>query len=157
MHVGFFSGFGKGASQYISKDDNDRIVSAVRQAEQRTSGEVRVFFETRCRFVNPVDRAAEIFFGLKMDLTEQRNGVLVYVAFRDHQFAIFADEGIYREMGKDYWNVEAKKMLEAFAKQDHVDGIVSVINDIGDALHLHFPYDRQVDRNELPDDIVFGK
>jgi len=155
--VGLFSRFNKGAAQYISKDDNERIVAAVRYAEQRTSGEVRVFFETRCRYVNPVDRAAEIFFGLKMDQTEQRNGVLVYVAFRDHQFAIFADEGIYKEMGTAYWNVEAKKMLEAFSKQDHVDGIVSVINDIGEALYQHFPYDREVDKNELPDDIVFGK
>jgi uncharacterized membrane protein len=155
--VSLFSRFSKGASQYISRDDNERIVAAVRHAEQRTSGEVRVFFETRCRYVNAVDRAAEIFFGLKMDLTEQRNGVLVYVAFRDHQFAIFADEGIYREMGKDYWNVEAKKMLHAFSHHDHIDGIVSVINNIGEALHQHFPYDRGVDKNELPDDIVFGK
>jgi uncharacterized membrane protein len=155
--VGLFSRFNKGAAQYISKGDNDRIVAAVRQAEQRTSGEVRVFFETRCRYVNPVDRAAEIFFGLKMDMTEQRNGVLVYVAFRDHQFAIFADEGIYKEMGANYWNAEANKMLQAFSTQNEVDGIVTVINDIGEALHQHFPYDKEVDKNELPDDIVFGK
>jgi uncharacterized membrane protein len=154
--VGLFSRFSKGAAHYISAQEKERIAAAVKHAEMRTSGEVRVFFETRCRYVHAVDRAAEIFFGLKMDKTEQRNGVLVYVAFRDHQFAIFADEGIYKEMGKDYWNVEAKKMLEAFSKNNYVDGIVSVINDIGEALHQHFPYDSEVDKNELPDDIVFG-
>jgi hypothetical protein len=28
--------------------------------------------------------------------------------------------------------------------------------DIGDALHTHFPFDNDTDKNELPDDIVFG-
>ncbi|HSC52931.1 MAG TPA: TPM domain-containing protein [Phnomibacter sp.] len=155
--MGLFSLFSKGAGRYLSEKDNERIVAAVRQAEQRTSGEIRVFFESRCRYVHAVDRAAEIFFGLNMNQTVLRNGVLVYVAFRDHQFAIFADEGIYKEMGAEYWNLEAKKMLSAFSKENHADGIISVINDIGEALHTHFPYDSHIDKNELPDDIVFGK
>ncbi len=32
-----------------------------------------------------------------------------------------------------------------------------VVHDIGAALKYHFPYDRQTDINELPDDIVFGR
>ena len=155
--MGLFPLFGKRAEQYISQQENERIVSAVRQAEQRTSGEVRVFFESRCRFVNAVDRAAEVFFGLQMDKTELRNAVLVYVAFADHQFAIFADEGIYQRMGAQYWNDEARKMLEEFSQQHYVTGIIQVVNDIGEVLQQHFPYNREVDKNELPDDIVFGK
>lgn len=145
-----------GAQRYISASDNRRIVEAIRAAEQQTSGEVRVYLETRCRYVDPLDRAAELFFGLKMDHTHQRNGVLVYVAFRDRQFAVFADEGIFREMGADYWHAEAAKMLHAFRKEDYVDGLVQVIADVGEALQQHFPYDRAGDKNELPDDIVFG-
>lgn len=106
--------------------------------------------------MNPVDRAAELFFGLRMEQTAQRNAVLVYVAFQDHQFAIFADQGIYSEMGSDYWNAEAQKMLHHFRRHDYVDGLVAVISDIGKALTERFPYDRQTDKNELPDDIVFG-
>lgn len=155
--MSFFRRSTSSAARYISHSDNERIIDAIRAAEMRTSGEVRVFFESRCRFVNPIDRAAEVFFGLQMDHTHQRNGVLVYVAFKDRQFAIFADEGIYREMGADYWNAEAGKMLASFAKQDYVDGLVTVIYDIGEALQTHFPYDQKGDKNELPDDIVFGK
>lgn len=155
--MGLFSRFRTSAEKYISQEDNRRIVEAIRLAEMKTSGEVRIFFETRCRFVNPLDRAAEIFFGLKMDLTDQRNGVLVYVAFRDRQFAVFADDGIYKEMGTDYWNAEAKKMLHGFAHQEYVDAVIGVIQDIGIALQTHFPYDHKVDKNELPDDIVFGQ
>ena len=43
--------------------------------------------------MDPLDRAAEIFWSLKMDHTQHRNSVLLYVAIRDHQFAIFADQG----------------------------------------------------------------
>ncbi len=155
--MSFFRRSTSSAARYISHSDNERIIDAIRAAETRTSGEVRVFFESRCRFVNPIDRAAEVFFGLQMDHTHQRNGVLVYVAFKDRQFAIFADEGIYREMGADYWNTEAGKMLASFAKQDYVEGLITVIHDIGEALQTHFPYDQKGDKNELPDDIVFGK
>lgn len=155
--MSFFRRSTSSAARYLSQSDNERIVEAIRAAEQRTSGEVRVFFESRCRFVNPIDRAAEVFFGLQMDRTQHRNAVLVYVAFKDRQFAIFADEGIYREMGAEYWNKEAGKMLASFAQQDYVDGLVTIIHDIGEALQSHFPYDQKGDKNELPDDIVFGK
>jgi uncharacterized membrane protein len=65
--------------EFFSFNEKERIIEANRQSEQQTSGEIRVYTESRCRFVDPLDRAAEIFWGLKMDLTKDRNGVLVYV------------------------------------------------------------------------------
>lgn len=155
--MGLFNRFRSGAGRFISPEDQSRILEAIRQAELSTSGEVRLFVESKCRFVNPVDRASEVFFGLKMDLTRDRNAVLVYVAFLHRQFALFADEGIYQAMGKPYWDAEAAKMTRSFAEHEFVDGIVKVVTDIGEALKSHFPYDLKGDKNELPDDIVFGK
>jgi uncharacterized membrane protein len=90
--VGKIPFFSKPAEDYFSSSEKRSIIDAIQQAELRTSGEVRVYIESRCRMVNPVDRAAEVFFGLKMDMTDDRNGVLVYLAMKDHQYAIFADE-----------------------------------------------------------------
>ena len=118
---------------------------------------MRVFIENRCKFVNPLDRAAEIFFNLKMDATIDHNAVLVYLAMKDRQFAVFADQGIYTALGKEYWNKEANQMVQAFKQESYAAGLVTVINHIGQALHEHFPYDHAADKNELPDDIVFGK
>ena len=87
---------------FFSPEENQRIVSAIREAEQLTSGEIRVYIESRCRFVNPVDRAVELFYGLKMERTEQRNGVILYIAMKDHQLAIFGDEGIHQKSGKGF-------------------------------------------------------
>ncbi len=141
----------------FSDAEEQAIVEAVRNAEQRTSGEVRVFIESRCRFVDAIDRAAEIFFALKMDQTELKNATLVYVAVKDKQMAVFGDEGIHNKVPAAFWNESVKKMLSHFATNNVPQGIIAAVNDIGEALFLHFPYDAATDRNELPDDIVFGK
>ena len=141
----------------FSADESTRIVEAIRIAEQQTSGEVRVFIESRCRFVDPLDRAAEIFWNLKMDQTAYRNAVLLYVAVKDHQFAIFADAAIHQELGNDFWQQQVNKMSLHFRENHYLEAILLVINDIGAALNAHFPYDSNTDKNELPDDLVFGK
>jgi uncharacterized membrane protein len=107
--------------------------------------------------VNPLDRAAEVFAVLKMDQTAARNGVLVYVALRDRQLAILGDQGIHEKVGNEFWNKEVRQILSDFNKANYAEGIAKVVGDIGDALRTHFPYDKDSDINELPDDIVFGK
>ncbi|MCR6720250.1 MAG: TPM domain-containing protein [Chitinophagaceae bacterium] len=142
---------------FFPEADQELIVAAIRKAEKRTSGEVRVFVESRCRFMDAVDRAAEVFYNLEMDETEDHNGVLVYVALKDHQLAVFGDKGIHEKVGMEFWNREIGNMIGRFNKEDYAQGIADCIKDIGEVLHLHFPYDNDTDKNELPDEIVFGK
>ena len=141
----------------FSSDESARIVEAIRATEQQTSGEIRVFIESRCKFVDPLDRAAEIFWNLKMDHTVHRNSVLLYVAVKDHQFAIFADRGIHEKLGNEFWQKEVSLMTRHFRVNHYLEAILNVIYDTGQALHTHFPFDPNADKNELPDDIVFGK
>lgn len=143
--------------QFFTTEEKERITQAVRDAERMTSGEVRVFIESRCRYVDALDRAAEIFFNLKMDQTTDRNGVLLYAAMQDHQLAVFGDEGIHTKVGAEYWNREVKMLIGNFNKSNYAEGIRQCVIDIGDALHKYFPYNNDTDKNELPDDIVFGK
>jgi uncharacterized membrane protein len=152
-----FSLFRKKADDFFSAEEKEKILSAIQKAEQRTSGEIRVYVEKRCRFVDAIDRAAEIFYSLKMEQTAHRNATLVYVAFKDRQMAVFGDEGIYTKTGKEFWNEAVKKMVKNFNKENYAQGIVEVVEQIGEALAHHFPYDASMDKNELPDDIVFGK
>lgn len=143
--------------KFFSDAEQALILNAIREAETRTSGEVRVFIESRCRFMDAIDRAAEVFFRLEMNETADRNAVLVYVAVKDHQMAVFGDKGIHERVGADFWNAEIARMMEIFNKDNIAQGIAACVEDIGRALHQHFPYDRDTDKNELPDDIVFGK
>jgi len=141
--------------EFFTPEQQQLMVEAIWQAEKNTSGEVRVFVESKCRFVDPIDRAKEIFFNLKMDNTKDRNAVLLYLALDDRQLALFADQGIYQRCGGEFWNHEVKKIIAAFTKDDYTGGICLVIKDIGEALKQQFPYDKG-DKNELPDEIIFG-
>src|ERR1700735_4346093 len=94
MPIPFFS-----RKPLFNEAQQQQIVSAVQTAELPTSGEVRVYVESHCRYVDPLDRAAEVFAGLHMEKTAARNGVLVYVALKDRQGAPFGDEGINRKGG----------------------------------------------------------
>lgn len=152
-----FSLFRKKPTEFFTAEENDLIVRAIGSAEQRTSGEVRVYVESKCRFVDALDRAVEVFHALKMHETADRNGVLVYVAMKDHQLAIYGDEGIHRKVGTEFWNVELQHMLKEFNKEHYAEGIACVVREIGEVLVKHFPYDKTTDKNELPDDIVFGQ
>ena len=142
---------------FFTKEEQEKITAAIREAEKRTSGEIRIFIESRCKYVEPLDRAAELFYGLKMHETKERNAVLVYIAIKDHQLAIFGDEGIHQKTGQAFWRKEVQEMLQEFNKEHYADGLVKVVSEIGDALYQHFPYDHAEDKNELSDDIVFGK
>jgi uncharacterized membrane protein len=142
---------------FFSKEEKNKIVSAIREAEQQTSGEIRVYVESHCRFVEALDRAAEVFTLLKMGETTGHNAVLIYLAVRDRQLAIFGDSAIHEKVGEEFWLKEVIHMLTHFQESHYADATVKVILDIGSALKFHFPYDRQTDVNELPDDIVFGR
>ena len=143
---------------FFSEEENEKIVHSIKEAEKQTSGEIRIFVESHCKYVNALDRATEIFNNLQMAKTELRNGVLFYVAVKDKQLAIFADKGIHEATGGDtYWQNAVKDIISVFSKDSLVAGICTSIYKIGQALKEHFPYDKDVDKNELPDEIVFGK
>lgn len=141
---------------FFTEAENQAIVNAIREAERMTSGEIRVFVEHRCRFVNAMDRAYEVFAKLQMQHTKYRNGVLLYVAIKDRQFAILGDEGIHAKVGDHFWNSQAADLRKHFAASRFVEGISGCARAIGASLQQYFPYESD-DENELPDDILFGR
>lgn len=141
----------------FNEAQQQEIITAIQSAEHRTSGEIRVYVERHCRYVDALDRATEVFAGLHMERTEARNGVLVYVALKDRQLALFGDKGIHEKVGNDFWNQQVRNILSHFTRENYSGGIAAVVTEIGQALQQHFPYDPNTDKNELPDDIVFGR
>jgi uncharacterized membrane protein len=81
----------------------------------------------------------------------------VYVAIKDRQLAVYGDTGIHEKTGEEYWKAAVSDMIADFNKENYADGIANCVTMIGKALHQHFPYDKEVDKNELPDEIIFGK
>ncbi|MHB1921839.1 MAG: TPM domain-containing protein [Chitinophagaceae bacterium] len=142
--------------EFFNQEQQNRIVEAIREAELLTSGEIRLFVESKCRFVDPLHRSMEVFASLNMQKTRHRNAVILYVALRDKQFAIYGDEGIHQKVGDDYWSTQAHHLKQHFKEGKVVEGICQCIREIGASLQKHFPHESD-GTNELPDNIVFGK
>ena len=153
--MGIFPFFKK--KEFFSAKDKEQIVEAIRIAEKETSGEIRIYVESKNSYVDAIDRAAEVFFKLQMQKTDHRNAVLLYIAMKDHELALFADEGIYQKAGAAYWDDAVKSMLAQFTKDNISNGIEQCVKQIGQTLKEKFPYVPTEDKNELPDEIVFGK
>ena len=143
--------------EFFSAEDKAQIVEAIRMAEKETSGEIRIYVESKNAYIDAIDRASEIFFKLKMQETVHRNAVLLYIAMDHHELALFADEGIYQKAGAAYWDAAVKNMIAGFTKDNISNGIEQCVRQIGETLKEKFPYIPTEDKNELPDDMVFGK
>jgi uncharacterized membrane protein len=141
----------------FSDAENTRILEAIKSSEQLTSGEIRIYIESKNPLVSTIERASEIFFNLKMQETAQRNAVLLYLAYKDKEVAIFGDEGIHQQVGTEFWNNQVKQMVMLFKENNLSDGIVKCITEVGHVLIEKFPHQGNMDKNELPDEIVFGK
>ena len=142
---------------FFSDTEQEEIVAAIKIAEQQTSGEIRVYTESKNPYVDTIDRAKEIFYKLKMEKTAHRNGVLIYLAWKHKEIALFGDEGIYTATGKVFWENEIQQMLSKFSHHDIKEGIIHCIHHVGQSLKEKFPFEKTTDKNELPDNIVFGK
>lgn len=137
---------------FLSKDDEKAIITAIRKAEMQTSGEIRVHLE-RHTDKETLLRAQELFHLLKMDNTKEENGVLIYVAVDDQQLAICGDAGINRKVSKDFWEITKDVMLAQFKKGNFCDGLIYGVTSAGKNLAQHFPW-QHGDTNELPNEIT---
>ena len=135
--------------------DTRRIEDAIRAAEQRTSGEIRVSIAPL--FWGDIRRQADkAFERLGMAHTQARNGVLFFIVPSRRRFVVLGDEGIHRQVGDDFWRAIAAAMSESFRRGDFTEGIVRGVHEVGKKLATHFPAQPGRDVNELPDEVDFG-
>jgi uncharacterized membrane protein len=131
------------------------IQDAIRMAEQKTSGEIRVHIDSKC-YGNVLDRAAQVFAELNMHQTKLRNGVLFYLAWEDRKFAILGDAGIHAVVPDDFWDNIKIRMQLKFRAGQFKEGLCEGIQMAGEQLKEKFPVAEE-DVNELSDKISFGK
>jgi uncharacterized membrane protein len=141
------------AREFLSKLEHDRIVQAIRDAESKTSGQIRVFIQRGKLAVDPLLAAQKKFQRLGMHKTAERNAVLIFIAPRAHKFAVVGDKAIHEKCGESYWQHIVDLMCEHFRNERFSDAILDAIHDVGAALAEHFPR-RSTSSNELPDEIA---
>lgn len=140
-------------TSFLTEEQEQQIIEAIGRTENRTSGEVRVHIEHHCP-QEPLERAATIFHDLGMDLTERKNGVLIYVASEDHKAAVFAGRGIHRQVEESFWQDVLDILLGHFKKGAFEEGIEKAVDKVGHKLSELYPA-RSGDTNELTDEISY--
>ena len=143
------------AKPFFTKEQESDIIGAIKASEKNTSGEIRVHIEPSTKGKDALERGVEVFQELEMHQTEARNGVLFYLAYDDHRFSIFGDQGINDKVEANFWDSTRDLIQTAFRKGDFAKGLVDGITEAGRVLKTHFPY-QEDDQNELDDSISKG-
>jgi uncharacterized membrane protein len=139
---------------FLSPSEEAEIVAAIREAEDQTSGEIRVHIEKNDHG-NAEKRALEVFHFLKMDNTKLQNGVLIYVAVEDRDFVICGDKGINDVVPKHFWDSTRDRIQSHFRAGNFKQGLIEGILKAGAQLEAHFPWQHD-DIDELPNEISKG-
>ncbi len=139
--------------EFLGKLDHDRIVRAIREAEENTSGEIRVFLQRGTLKGDALAAAQKQFRNLGMEKTKERNGVLIFVAPRARKFAVIGDDGVHQKCGEEYWTRLVDSMREHFQKEDFTQALLEAIGRTGELLRQYFPKQGGA-KNELPDEII---
>ena len=139
---------------FLTTEQEVEVIQAIREAEKNTSGEIRVHLENNTEKPT-LERAKEVFLYLKMDVTKEKNGVLIYVGIVSKQIAIIGDTGIDKLVPSDFWEAELQLINDYFAVEKFEKGLVASIIKVGDKLKEFFPYQSD-DTNELSDAISKG-
>lgn len=139
---------------FLTVEEEQEIVEAIRLAELNTSGEIRVHIEKTSNG-DANKRALDVFHALKMDNTKLQNGVLIYVAVKEKTFVIYGDKGINDIVGSDFWK-GTKDIIQAHFKSGNFkQGLIDGVIKCGEQLQRHFPFNN-LDTNELSNTISKG-
>ena len=143
------------AKDLFTENQQQQVVEAIKEAELKTSGEIKVHIERKCN-AEVLDHAAFMFDELEIEKTELRNGVLIYLALEDRALAILGDTGINLKVPKNFWDATRDVMINHFKEGEFVEGLANGIQLAGELLKEHYPYELGY-VNQLSDEISFGE
>lgn len=139
---------------FFSKKEEQQIIDAIREAEENTSGEIRVHLQDNVDG-ELMQAAVETFYELGMHHTAAANGVLIFMVPKQRQFAIVGDQGINEKVPPGFWDDVRNLMLTHFQKKEFAKGVCEGVRLSGEKLKEYFPVSPD-DLNELTNELSFG-
>ncbi len=141
------------ARTFFTEEEKLKIIHTIRDAELKTSGEIKIHIDDECKG-DVLQKAQQVFIKLKLHKTALQNGLLIYIAVKDHQFALVADEGINKQVPPHFWEDVIEVMQENFKADKYLSGVLSAIEMAGNKLIQNFPVAVN-DINEISNEISF--
>src|SRR5437660_10377580 len=125
--------------RFVQQLEHDRINRAIKEAEAKTSGQIRVFLQRGVFEEDALKRAQQKFIQLGMEKTRERNGVLIFVAPRAQKFAVIGDEGVHQKCGDQFWSDLVGPMRAHFLREDFTQALMEAIESTRALLTRYFP------------------
>ena len=142
----------KKTAAFFAGLDRPAIVEAIKRAEAKSLGEIRVHLH-HGSVSDALEAAKATFVRLGMDKTVHGTGCLLFIAPDTRAFAVIGGAGIHEKVGDTFWNEARDAARACFSQGRFTEGIVTAVDKLGDALALFFPKRGPADTNELPDDV----
>jgi uncharacterized membrane protein len=140
------------ARDFLNQLQHDAIVKAIGEAEAKMRAEIRVFI-SRKKPEDAVAAAQRVFHHLRMQKSQERNGVLLFVAPRARKFAVIGDSAVQARCGDEFWKEVTREMSGHFRKGEFTEGILHGVRRAGKLLAEHFPR-HPGDKAQQPGDIA---
>jgi putative membrane protein len=93
------------------------------------------------------------FLAQRINLTEHRTGVLIFVSVGEHHAEIVADSGINAKVAPEVWQDAVNATVDAIKHGHPVEGLIVAVERCGAVLAEHFP-PGAINRDELPNKVV---
>lgn len=145
------------ARRAVPRRDRETITEAVRDAERRTSAQIKVVVEASLHITDVIrgqtarERALEVFGLERVWDTRENNGILLYVLLSEHAAEVVVDRGFNDIVSDQEWQ-RICSILEHNAKQDGLgQAIVLAVKEVAEIALKHFP--PSGGPNELPDEV----
>lgn len=139
---------------HLTEKDISDLVEAIQEAEDHSTGEIRVHIDTSTEQEN-IEVAYEVFQKLEMHKTKDRNAVLFHINFNQRYLSIIGDEGIHAKVCQSFWDKIYQEMVQDFAQEQYLQGLRNAILKTGVELRKYFPLEGE-NPNELPNEISFS-
>lgn len=141
-------------SQYLSNIQMTALVQAIQEAEDFSTGEIRVHIDSSAKDES-AKTAFEVFMNLGMDKTIDRNAVLFHVNFEHKYLTIIGDKGIHGKVKQKFWDQLHDETTRAFAEGKYFEGLKNAVLETGKELKKFFPIQGD-NPNELHNEITFS-
>ena len=96
-------------------------------------------------------RAESAFLQEQVFNTENRTGILIFIALFEHRAVILADEGIHQKIPKETWSGLVDELTTGIKAGYPVDALNNTITQCGEILRNNDVRTSQADVNELED------
>lgn len=124
---------------FLTQAEKARIVSAVAEQEQRTTGRIHVYVKAYSGTKDILALARRRFATLGLHRSADHNNVLILISHLDRRFAIWGGEAVHSKAGHDLWDRARDVLAARLAAGRNAEGIEACIRKVGDELAHHFP------------------